>query len=67
MNPIQFLDLQNKSVFECRSLQDSGYTSPGWYFWDETWAHCQGPYSTEENAQAALRDYCDWLDGKRPC
>jgi hypothetical protein len=29
-----------------------------WYFWDETWAHREGPFDTEEEARAAVEDYC---------
>lgn len=24
----------------------SGYSEPGWYFWDETWGYCYGPYAS---------------------
>lgn len=32
--------------------------NPGWYFWDETWADCFGPYATEWQARGQLRAYC---------
>ena len=30
-----------------------------WYFWDETWSERHGPYNTEEEARAAIKDYID--------
>jgi hypothetical protein len=36
-----------------------------WWFWDEVWAHRVGPFETQEKAQEALKDYCDYLDGKQ--
>lgn len=32
-----------------------------WYFWEETWAHRQGPFKTEADAEMALYDYCKKL------
>lgn len=37
-----------------------GYTSAGWYFWDEVY-YCYGPYETEEAAKIALDKYCEDL------
>lgn len=34
----------------------------GWYFWDETWAGRQGPYSTEKAARRNMKYYCESLD-----
>ncbi len=31
----------------------------GWYFWDETWSNRHGPYPTKEEADAALKKYCE--------
>lgn len=44
--------------------KECGYTTPGWYFWDETWATCHGPYGTQEEAMTKLLEYCLWLEGK---
>lgn len=44
----------------------AGYTTPGWYFWDELSAYCYGPYSTYIEAEDALARYCDYLSGKLP-
>lgn len=30
-----------------------------WYFYDETWAHRLGPYSTEQEARAHFAHYCE--------
>jgi hypothetical protein len=40
-----------------RSEYSVGYDGPGWYFWDRTWRHIHGPFSTLEQCQAALRSY----------
>ena len=32
-----------------------------WYFWEETWAHRQGPFNTESDAELALYEYCKQL------
>lgn len=37
--------------------RSSGYTTPGWYFWDETGAYCHGPFEDEEQARAAMVEY----------
>jgi len=28
-----------------------------WYFWDECWAYCYGPFEKEADAILSLRDY----------
>jgi hypothetical protein len=33
----------------------------GWYFWDETWSQCCGPYGTETEARAACKEYAESL------
>ena len=42
-----------------------------WYFWEETWAHRNGPYRTEEICRVALKIYSEvFLEGKHtqcPC
>lgn len=38
-----------------------------WYFWDETQADRVGPFSTEEQARTALKEYCEFLDSGPPC
>ena len=44
-----------------QDLATIGYSTPGWYFWDETEAYCRGPYTTEAEAVQALRDYAHSL------
>ncbi len=39
-----------------------GYTTPGYYFWEETWGYCYGPYKTETIASEACRAYARILD-----
>lgn len=38
----------------------------GWYFWDETWSNKHGPYETEEQARARLKEYLVWLETGKP-
>lgn len=40
-----------------KDLADTGYTTPGYYFWDETDAYCYGPYDTPEIANEKLIEY----------
>lgn len=35
--------------------------SDGWYFWDETWTRCLGPFGSKEECRAKLAGYVDWL------
>ena len=35
-----------------------GYEGPGWYFWDESWSHCHGPYESQEKAKGEFEIYC---------
>lgn len=39
--------------------------SPGWYFWDETWAHCHGPFVRLLECRATLQKYMIELEGDR--
>lgn len=39
------------------------YFNGGWWFWDETWSHRLGPFSTENDAGRALYMYCKYLNG----
>lgn len=40
----------------------AGYRGPGWYFWDETDAHCHGPYINEDKAREAFFEYARVLN-----
>ncbi len=31
----------------------------GWYFWDERWINCYGPYETEDEAKRQLKRYTE--------
>ena len=35
----------------------------GWYFCDEVWCDCIGPYLTEEVAIEQLKEYCEKVLG----
>jgi hypothetical protein len=37
----------------------TGYTIPGWYFWDETRTACYGPYQSQDLAERSLNAYMD--------
>ena len=39
-------------------------TMRAWHFWEETWAHSNGPFGTKELAEQGLRDYCEYLNGE---
>lgn len=62
--PVEYIDLPPSLVPEwCRSeWVRSGYAGPGWYFFDEIWVDCHGPYPTYAEAAAALRRYAESLD-----
>ena len=50
-NPISYYTRE-----EAEDLRDAN--GAGWYFWDEIWLDCYGPYDTEEEAKEELRKYC---------
>lgn len=35
----------------------AGYSCPGWYFWDETWSNCYGPFNSKNEAKIHLEEY----------
>ena len=41
-----------------------GFTTPGWYFWNETQRYVYGPYDKRLDAYKALRNYADRTGGK---
>lgn len=42
------------------SMSDPVYEKDGkWYFYDETWRPCGGPYDTEEEARSELSRYIE--------
>lgn len=50
---IQFISEDPGQKFDA----EIGYVSPGWYFWDETWSYCYGPFDTEKLARDAYSEY----------
>lgn len=38
-----------------------GWNGIGWYFWDETWSRCHGPYTSKQEAVAAIIKYAESL------
>src|SRR6185312_1813598 len=38
------------------------WKGPGWYFWEETGAHCNGPYESETKAREGMKKYARGLD-----
>lgn len=55
-DPVEYLDSPGEATW------DWGYRGPGWYFWDETWAYCHGPYDTQEEAGRKVDEYAAALD-----
>lgn len=55
---VQWLD---ECVVIIEDAELCGYTTAGWYFWDETQAYCHGPFSTQEKAKAKLKEYAENL------
>lgn len=35
--------------------------STGFYYWDETWGSCYGPFEDEDDCRASLAVYCDGI------
>lgn len=60
---IQLLDFNenNCSEISLKDLRESGYTIPGWYFWDEASFYCYGPFDTQEEAKKTELDYASKL------
>jgi hypothetical protein len=67
---VKFLNKEprwHKDDFGARIIKPPVPTNPvfqaddGWYFLDETWADCCGPYGTEAMANKAAADYARWL------
>jgi hypothetical protein len=46
---------------EFENSEMAGYTSPGWYFWDEAQTGCYGPYASRFIAEQKLEEYCHTL------
>ena len=48
------------SYYTCEEAEDleQEVNGAGWYFWNEVWADCYGPYDTEEEAEEELTEYC---------
>jgi len=43
--------------------QIDGWTSPGWYFWDEIWLSVYGPYESAKKAREQLKRYAEEVLG----
>lgn len=41
--------------------KDFGYTTPGWYFCDESQAFMHGPYASQQEAELKSCEYFEWL------
>lgn len=46
---------------EC-GLATYGFNGQGWYFWDEVYQQCNGPYETLDQAAANLSLYAEELE-----
>lgn len=40
---------------------EDGYSSPGWYFWDETQAFRYGPYASGDMCREKMTEYANQL------
>lgn len=50
---------------ECMKSQEPVFMMEGnqkYYFWNETWTDCIGPFETKEQASKATKSYAKWLD-----
>ena len=47
----------------CKNTLDGpqGYTTPGWYFWDEIWCNVYGPYESVEETKKQLAEYAETI------
>lgn len=61
MDHVQYLDYDDRTVI-ANDLCRRGYSVPGWYFWDETEAYCQGPFQDRDEASRKLDEYAKSLD-----
>jgi hypothetical protein len=52
---------KNYTKDELSDLRLAGYTTEGWYFWDETWTNLCGPYKTKKEASEKLDKYVETL------
>jgi hypothetical protein len=55
MIPVQYLT-------KCEDPDLAGFTVPGFYFWNEEWTNCYGPYDSYERARAAYDDHVHYLE-----
>jgi len=42
---------------EARSMNPVHEHNGKWFFWDETWTECHGPFESEEEANTACERY----------
>ena len=56
--PVVIQQINDIEGWTPEDAQAAGWDGPGWYFWDESWAYCHGPFSTREEASKALSIYC---------
>lgn len=59
-DPIRYYGSIGIAMAEDRDL--NGLTTPGWYFWDETWSYAYGPHETREAASKACAEYAKQLE-----
>ena len=58
-DPVHHFELESE-LTEDQKL--AGYSTTGWYFFDETWSLVHGPFETEEESRTKLQEYGDWLE-----
>lgn len=57
MNNIIFHKAKEWEYYDCIML-------PGWYFWDEIWTKCFGPFNTREECNEMALKYVLFLNKK---
>jgi hypothetical protein len=64
VDPLFYFDGQPCDHDSPEDILASGITTQGWYFWDETWANCNGPYSSYELCREKITEYGRYLNGE---
>lgn len=54
--------LTDQALDPVHSMHRKADGTASWYFWDETWTHCYGPFPDENAARTKYAEYCKYLD-----
>jgi hypothetical protein len=61
-DPCFYWDEPSRVLYPEEKNED--FEGPGWYYYDETWAHAQGPFGTEFECRKQLKEYCNAILGQ---